>query len=122
MAQEFTIRAEKEEAVGELLALMEQIVPFCMSHNAEADPCDLLMEMEMVDKLVSYVDENNYERVCLYLVSCVNYVPEPEDQNILQAILDIYRKLNRFPESLLIALKMNNLNLVRDIYEACEDP
>ena len=90
--------------------------------NAEADACDLLMEMEMVDKLVSYVDENNYERVCLYLVSCVNYVPEPEDQNILQAILDIYRKLNRFPESLLIALKMNNLNLVRDIYEACEDP
>jgi len=122
VAQEFTIRAEKEEAVGELLALMEQIVPFCMSHNAEADACDLLMEMEMVDKLVSYVDENNYERVCLYLVSCVNYVPEPEDQNILQAILDIYRKLNRFPESLLIALKMNNLNLVRDIYEACEDP
>jgi len=51
----------------------------------------------------------------------VNYVPEPEDQKILEAILGVYRKLNRYPESLLVALKMNNLDLVREIYESCTD-
>jgi len=39
-----------------------------MSHNAEADACDLLLEIESLDELVQYVDKNTYERVCLYIV------------------------------------------------------
>lgn len=38
-----------------------------MAHNAEAEACDLLMEIERLDLLEEYVDENIYSRVCLYL-------------------------------------------------------
>lgn len=39
-----------------------------MQHNAEPEACDLLMEVNKLDKIVEYIDENNYHRVCLYLV------------------------------------------------------
>jgi 26S proteasome regulatory subunit N1 len=38
-----------------------------MAHNAEAEACDLLMEIERLDLLEQYVDESAYPRVCLYL-------------------------------------------------------
>ena len=39
-----------------------------MSHNAEADACDLLIELEALDTLPGFVDKNTFERVCLYIV------------------------------------------------------
>lgn len=50
-----------------LIQLAKQIVPYNMAHNAEAEACDLLMEIERLDLLDQYVDENIYSRVCLYL-------------------------------------------------------
>lgn len=59
--------------------MVKEIVPYNMAHNAEHEACDLLMEIEQVDMLEKDIDENAYAKVCLYLTSCVNYVPEPEN-------------------------------------------
>lgn len=59
---------EKEKDLKEkLISLARQIVPYNMAHNAEAEACDLLMEIERLDLLEEYVDDNIYARVCLYL-------------------------------------------------------
>ena len=50
-----------------LLKMSKEIVPYHMEHNAEAEACDLLMEIERLDLLQNYVDESAYNRVCLYL-------------------------------------------------------
>ncbi len=50
-----------------LTKLIRDIVPYLMEHNTEAEACDLLMEVEKLDDLEQYVDENAYQRVCLYL-------------------------------------------------------
>lgn len=50
-----------------LLKLAEDIVPFYMKHNAEAEACDLLMEIDKLDILLKYVEKETYQRVCLYL-------------------------------------------------------
>ena len=50
-----------------LLKLAEDIIPFYMKHNAEAEACDLLMEIEKLDVLLKYVEKETYQRVCLYL-------------------------------------------------------
>lgn len=55
----------------DLLALAKDIVVFYMAHNAEADACDLLMEIEHIDLLVDYVEKETYQRVCLYLLGSV---------------------------------------------------
>lgn len=50
-----------------LLKLVKEIVPYNMAHNAEHEACDLLMEIERLDMLENYIDENAYGKVCLYL-------------------------------------------------------
>lgn len=54
-----------------LLKLVKEIVPYNMAHNAEHEACDLLMEIERLDMLEDYIDENAYGKVCLYLTRCV---------------------------------------------------
>ncbi|XP_022096378.1 26S proteasome non-ATPase regulatory subunit 2-like [Acanthaster planci] len=104
-----------------LLALARQIVPYHMKHNAEAEACDLLMEIEKLDLLEEFVDENAFPRVCLYLTSCVNYVPEPEDSILLRTALGIFRKFNRYAEAMRLAIQLNDMELVEDIFTTCKD-
>lgn len=55
-----------------LLKLVKEIVPYNMAHNAEHEACDLLMEIERLDMLEDYIDENAYGKVCLYLTRYVH--------------------------------------------------
>uniref|UniRef100_A0A671XK08 26S proteasome non-ATPase regulatory subunit 2 n=1 Tax=Sparus aurata TaxID=8175 RepID=A0A671XK08_SPAAU len=43
-----------------LLKLVKEIVPYNMAHNAEHEACDLLMEIERLEMLEDYIDENAY--------------------------------------------------------------
>ncbi|KAG9348164.1 hypothetical protein JZ751_001899 [Albula glossodonta] len=104
-----------------LLKLVKEIVPYNMAHNAEHEACDLLMEIERLDMLENYIDENAYAKVCLYLTSCVSYVPEPENSALLKCALKIFRKFNRYPEALRLALMLNDMELVENIFTSCKD-
>ncbi len=64
---EFEARQEKEEPTSDLLTLGLELVPFFMKHNAEADACDLLIELESLDLLPDYVEKDTYARVCRYI-------------------------------------------------------
>jgi len=120
--QEYNARLESEQDTSDLKQLALEIVPFFMSHNAEADACDLLLEIESLDDLVQYVDKNTYERVCLYIVSCVNYVTPPDDIVILKTAHKIYRKMEKLPHALNIAIRMNDIELMKEDFDACTDP
>uniref|UniRef100_A0A671XRL6 26S proteasome non-ATPase regulatory subunit 2 n=1 Tax=Sparus aurata TaxID=8175 RepID=A0A671XRL6_SPAAU len=104
-----------------LLKLVKEIVPYNMAHNAEHEACDLLMEIERLEMLEDYIDENAYGKVCLYLTSCVSYVPEPENSALLRCSLKIFRKFNRYPEALRLALMLNDVELVENIFTSCKD-
>ncbi|XP_044147030.1 26S proteasome non-ATPase regulatory subunit 2 [Bufo gargarizans] len=104
-----------------LLTLVKEIVPYNMAHNTEHEACDLLMEIEQMDMLEKYIDDNAYSKVCLYLTSCVSYVPEPENSSLLRCALSIFRKFNRYPEALRLALILNDMELVEDIFTSCKD-
>jgi 26S proteasome regulatory subunit N1 len=68
VAQEWQETEETNKEMRErLLKMTKEIVPYHMDHNAEAEACDLLMEIEKLDLVQNYVDENAYSRVCLYL-------------------------------------------------------
>ena len=66
--------ANKEGAMSDLPQMEElvnQLVPFFLKHNAEADAVDLLTELEEIQRMPDFLDEDTYERVCLYMVRCV---------------------------------------------------
>lgn len=54
-------------------------------------------------------------------LSCVSYVPEPENSALLRCALGIFRKFNRYPEALRLALMLNDVELVEDIFTSCKD-
>ncbi|KAI8852143.1 hypothetical protein BC829DRAFT_385239 [Chytridium lagenaria] len=119
---EYTSRLEKELPRDDLIKLALEIVPFFLKHNAEADACDLLLELENIELLINYVDKDTYARICLYIVSCVQYVAPPDDVSILKTAHAIYRKVGEYPQALLLAIKLNDMDLVKEDFDSAEDP
>lgn len=111
----------KEERAA-MVSLSKEIVAYDMAHNTESEACDLLMEIECLDHLEQFVDASCYERVCLYLISCVPYVPEPEDKNLLKTALNLYYKFEVYPLALRCAIQLNDMELVQEVFSNCKDP
>lgn len=117
--QSDTITPEKKE---NLLKLVRDIIPYNMRHNAEAETTDLLMEIERLDLLEDYIDnEDLCQKVCLYLTSCVPFVPDPENTNLLKTALNIFIKFNKLTEALRLAMQLQDLNQIKHIFKICTD-
>ena len=53
--------------------------------------------------------------------SCVKYVPEPEDSILLTTSLKIYRKFKHYSKALQLALQLNDLDLIREIFLSAKE-
>eukprot|EP01126_Amoeba_proteus_P027757 TRINITY_DN2749_c0_g1_i1.p1 TRINITY_DN2749_c0_g1~~TRINITY_DN2749_c0_g1_i1.p1 ORF type:complete len:551 (-),score=124.47 TRINITY_DN2749_c0_g1_i1:438-2090(-) len=113
IGDEYQDRIVKDEPVGHLLNLVEEIVPFLLSHNAEPDACDLLLEVEQIERLVEFVSESTYKRICLYLESCTNYLSCPEDNQVQRVVMNIYSQMELIPETLKLALALNDHDIIK---------
>ena len=121
IGQEYQNRLTDDKDVQDLVDLALSLIPYFLSHNAEADAVDLLSELEMIEELPKYLDENTYPRVCLYMVSMVNLLTYPEDQQFLKTAHDIYVKYNKLSQAIVIAIRLNDLELIRSDFEATKD-
>ncbi|KAK6533354.1 proteasome regulatory particle base subunit [Orbilia ellipsospora] len=118
----FNKRQEQEEDTQELSDLALSLIPYFLSHNAEADAVDLLSELEMIEHLPKYLDENTYARACLYMVSMVNLLPFPDDIAFLRTAHDIYRQYDKLTQAVVLAIRLNDNDLIQDDFYAAEDP
>ncbi|AET41512.1 proteasome regulatory particle base subunit RPN1 Ecym_8227 [Eremothecium cymbalariae DBVPG len=116
--------AESEQSYPKdvLIRLSLDIVPYFLKHNGEADAVDLLLEVESIDKLSQFVDENTFQRVCKYMVSCVPLLPPPEDVTFLQTAFSIYLSENQLTEALALAIRLGDESLIRSVFDATSDP
>lgn len=122
IGDEYEKRTDTNEPVDDLLALVDEIVPFLLTHNAEPDACDILLEVQRLEKLVDFVDEINYKRVLLYLETCANYLAEPEDTDTLRVSLRIAHKMKRIPETLRFALALDDKDYIKQLWDDTTDP
>lgn len=121
IAQEYAKRQTDEASIDDLMELVQEIVAFHMKHNAEPEAVDLLMEVEDLDLLVEHVDATNFKRTCLYLTSAAKYLPGPDDMLVLDIAYMIYLKFEEFPNALQIALFLDNMQYVKQIFTTCDD-
>lgn len=62
------------------------------------------MEVERLTKLKDFCNENNFERVCLYMLSCSSYAADTEElHQTLTTVFDVYCKFKRYPDALRVA-------------------
>lgn len=74
-----------DDALGELVDLVLPIL-------SPPEACDLCIELSTLDKLPPLATAATYPRVCLYLLACANYAPEPENTNIRATAHQIYER------------------------------
>lgn len=115
----------KEPDTSDLLQLVDDIVPFHIQHNAEAEAVDLLIEVQQLKKLtaLSTIDTNNYERICLYLLRCADFMSDPDDLNeMLTVSYKIYMAQGKHHDALRVALRMSEMELIGEVFAACSEP
>lgn len=116
---------EGDNDTEDLMGLVGDIVPFQMSHNAEAEAADLLLEVQQLKMLVEsdppVVDERNYERVCLYLLRSADFMGDPDDlYNIFTTCFAIYLGRDKFLDALRVALKMDDKERITEVFTAVD--
>ncbi|KAF3962531.1 hypothetical protein ACB098_06G115700 [Castanea mollissima] len=121
ISQEYAKRQSEEVPIEDLMELVQQIVAFHMKHNAEPEAVDLLMEVEDLDLLIEHVDSTNFRRTCLYLTSSARYLPGPDDMLVLDIAFMIYIKFEEYPNALQIALFLDNMQYVKQVFTSCDD-
>ena len=121
IGQDYQRRMGEEYEPQELIDLARTLVPYFLSHNAEADAVDLLSELERIEEIPQYLDENTYPRVCLYMVSMVNLLTYPEDLQFLRTAHDIYKQYKKLPQAVVLAIRLNDVNLVTEDFHSTED-
>ena len=123
IGEEYNKCVQNEEPVKDIHELVDQIIPEFINHNEEPEAVDLLMEVEQLTKLPSFTSENNFARVCNYLLSCSDYAADTEEmQQTYKTAYDIFKKFQRYPQTLRVAQKMNNMDLISEVMSECKDP
>ena len=137
---------EEDEPFADLLGMVDIIVPFNVSHNAEAEAVDLLIEVQRLAKILDLdsIDENNYKRVCLYLIKTADYMSDPDDyavrstfsntrsyiftdrvslrpQEVLDSAYQLFVKQEQYFDALRVALRIGNDDAIPDLLAKSAD-
>jgi len=121
LGEMYTKRLTAEEPYKDLIDLALVLVPLFLKSNAEADAVDLMSELEIIEDIPQFLDKDTYPRVCLYMVSMVNLLTYPEDQQFLRTAHDIYKKYDQLTQAIVLAIRLNDIDLVRADFESTTD-
>ncbi|RLV93004.1 26S proteasome regulatory subunit RPN1 [Spathaspora sp. JA1] len=121
LALEIGEEYQESDSPDVLIKLSLEIVPFFLNHNAEADAVDLLLEIDQIDKLPQFVDDNTFARVCLYMVSCVPLLAPPDDVSFLNTAFAIYLSHGQLTQALTLAIKLDDEELINQVFNSTSD-
>lgn len=114
-------RLDEEKDVNDLTDLALSLVPFFLSNNAEADAVDILSELEMIESIKEYLDDNTYSRVCLYMVSMVPLLTYPDNDRFLRTAHDVYLERKQLTQALSLAIRLNDMDLIKFDFNSTKD-
>ncbi|KAF2129419.1 26S proteasome non-ATPase-like protein regulatory subunit 2 [Dothidotthia symphoricarpi CBS 119687] len=121
IGREYQNRLSDDKATEDITDLASNLVPFFLKHNADADAVDILSELEMIDQIEQYIDENTYARVCLYMVSNVPLLTYPDNDKFLRTTYQIYRKYNQYTQAVALAIRLNDRELIEATFNSTKD-
>lgn len=114
-------RIAADESTADLVDLALTLVPLFLKSNQEADAVDLMSELEVIEELPKFVDENTYGRVCLYMVSMVNLLTYPDNEQFLRVAHGIYKTYKQYTQAMVLAIRLNDYDLIEADFEDAPD-
>ncbi|KAH3904499.1 26S proteasome regulatory subunit RPN1 [Parastagonospora nodorum] len=121
IGREYQNRLNEDKSTDDITDLASNLVPFFLKHNAEADAVDILSELEMIDQIEQYIDENTYARVCLYMVSNVPLLTYPDNDKFLRTVYQVYRKYKQYTQAVALAIRLNDRDLIEEVFNSTKD-
>jgi 26S proteasome regulatory subunit N1 len=121
LGEVYTKRLTADEPYQDLIDLALVLVPLFLKSNAEADAVDLMSELEIIEDIPKFLDKDTFPRVCLYMVSMVNLLTYPEDQQFLRTAHDIYKKYDKLTQAIVLAIRLNDIDLIRSDFDSTKD-
>ena len=123
IGQEYNNRLDKGEPTKELLDLVNIFAPYLIKQHCESDAIDLLIEVESIDEIKNYINENNYKKICLYLLSISNYSADTDEyRSTLELVYNIYfEKFHQYIDAMRVAIKIGNPIYIKQTFLKCED-
>ncbi|PFH58233.1 hypothetical protein XA68_13996 [Ophiocordyceps unilateralis] len=115
-------RITADEPTNDLVELAMVLVPLFIKSNAEADAVDLMSELEIIEMIPKFVDENTYARVCLYMVSMVNLLTYPDNEIFLRTAYKIYIEYKQLTQAIVLAIRLQDVELIQEVFANTEDP
>jgi 26S proteasome regulatory subunit N1 len=105
---------------GNIVKIVQIILPFLVKSSGEVEAVDLLGEVDMLEKIIEYVDGDNYKRICDYICATSLYAVDPDDMyKTLRVCFECYLKVAKFPEALRVALKINRPEEIELAIRSC---
>ena len=123
IGQEYDQRIEKDEPTNELLDLVKIIAPYLIKQHCESDAIDLLIEVDCINDIKDFINETNYKKICLYLLSITNYSADTEEyRETLELVYSIYyNKFHQYIDAMRVAIKIGNMLYIKQTFHQCED-
>ena len=123
IGQEYNERLNKDEPINDLLDLVQIIAPYLIKQHCESDAIDLLIEVDRTNDIKEFINENNYKKICLYLLSITNYSADTtEYRETLELVYSIYySKFHEYIDAMRVAIKIGNMLYIRQTFHQCND-
>ena len=123
IGQEYNKRLEKEEPTNDLTELVKEVVPFLIKQHCESDAIDLLIEVDCIKDILEFINENNYKKICLYLLSISNYSADTSEyRETLELVYSIYyNKFHQYTDAMRVAIKIGNMLYIKQTFHQCND-
>ncbi|ORC90064.1 putative 26S proteasome regulatory non-ATPase subunit [Trypanosoma theileri] len=122
ISAEWKERTSKAEGVNDLTDFVKQIVSYMVTHQDEPTAVDLLMEVEDINAILPLAESHNHRRIANYLAAVSKYLTRPMDTAALRVVYDIYVKMESYTEAIMIALRLGDRALAKNLFEKCQNP
>lgn len=124
LAGEYEANIDNEQAdMDFVFNIGQQILPRLFKNGHEINAVDLLLEIERLDLLSSFIDAQNYQRIFNYLIASLEYAADHHEfESILNCLYGLALQFQDFTNALRVALRLNDYGRINEVLAKCQQP
>ena len=82
---------------------------------------DKVQQLKKLTALTT-IDQNNFERVCLYLLRCADFMSDPDDLHEMLAVAyEVYKGQEQYPDAMRVAIRCDDTSRIGEVLSLCTD-
>lgn len=106
----------------DLLKLVDEVLPIMFKRGDDISAIDLLMDIEQIDKVHSYINKGNYSRLFHYLLCSLEYSSDNiEFNSILNNLYQMSMKNGDLINAMRVSIRQNNMERIKEVFRSSKN-